>query len=93
MGLMQKTWTLSFTPEAQKAFKKLDSSLQKEIFRFFYTKVLKAEDPFVYAKPLRQNLSSFYRYRIGSYRVICNLDRNKLVITVFKTGHRRDVYD
>lgn len=90
---MKKTWTLSFTPEAERAFKKLDPSVQREIFRFFRTKILIAPDPVVFAKPLRHALFSSYRYRVESYRVICTFNNNELVITVLKTGHRRDVYD
>ncbi len=90
---MKKTWTLSFTPEAQKAFKKLDPSIQKEIFKFFRTKVLATQNPFAFAKPLRHHLFFFYRYRVGNYRVICTINENELIITVFKTGHRREVYD
>ena len=34
-----------------------------------------------------------YRLRVGNYRVIVDLDREKLIILVLRIGHRRNVYD
>lgn len=38
------------------------------------------------------NMSGFWRYRLGDYRIICSIDESTDVILVFKVGHRRDVY-
>ena len=34
-----------------------------------------------------------YRLRVRYYRVILDLDREKLIILVLRIGHRRNVYD
>ncbi|EQD47807.1 addiction module antitoxin [mine drainage metagenome] len=34
-----------------------------------------------------------YRLRMGNYRVILDLDKEKLIILVLRIGHRRNVYD
>ncbi len=34
-----------------------------------------------------------YRLRVGNYRVILDLDKEKLIILVLRIGHRRNVYD
>ena len=34
-----------------------------------------------------------YRLRVGNYRVIVDLDKEKLIILVLRIGHRKNVYD
>ena len=42
--------------------------------------------------PLSGNLSGLYKLKVGDYRAIYELDHNKMIITVHKIGHRRDIY-
>jgi mRNA interferase RelE/StbE len=48
-------------------------------------------DPFQ-GKPLKGQLKGNYSYRVGSYRVIYRIYRNKLLIIVVDIGHRREIY-
>ena len=41
---------------------------------------------------LKGNLSSLYKLRVGNYRVIYEIDLDKLEITIHFVGHRRDIY-
>ena len=50
------------------------------------------EDPRSRGNALVENLKGFWRYRVGDYRVICNINDESLLITAVKIGHRRDVY-
>lgn len=50
-------------------------------------------DPVGLGKPLSSRLKGFYRYRIGSYRVIYEVREREVVIEVVKVGHRREVYE
>lgn len=34
-----------------------------------------------------------YRFRVGDYRVIFDLEKDKLLIFVLELGHRRNIYD
>lgn len=36
--------------------------------------------------------SRTFRIRVGSYRVIYDIDDHRIVVVVLKLGHRRDVY-
>ncbi len=38
------------------------------------------------------NLSEFWKYRVGDYRLICRIQDEKLIVVVVKVGHRREVY-
>jgi len=46
-----------------------------------------------FGKALSVNLRGFWRYRIGDYRVVCDLRENELIVLVVKVGHRSKVYD
>ncbi|MBW8308887.1 MAG: type II toxin-antitoxin system RelE/ParE family toxin [Candidatus Paracaedibacteraceae bacterium] len=89
---LNKKWTLIFSPKAEREFKKLDRPIQGRIFDFF-DKIISEPDPTIQAKPLRNELTSLWSYRIGDYRVICRLEEDKMTIVALKVGHRKDVYD
>ncbi len=62
----------------------------------FYKRVAKAldeleHDPFQ-GKALKGELKGLYSYRVGSYRVVYRIYRDKLIIIVIDIGHRRDIY-
>ena len=86
-------WKLEFSPKAEKEFKKLDQSVQKKIKIYFQEKVLQVPDPLIFAKHLQHNLSDFYRFRVENYRILCTVEKMRLIINIVKVGHRRDVYD
>ncbi len=50
-------------------------------------------DPRTLGKPLKGRFSELWRYRVGDYRVVCELRDELLVVLVVRIGHRRGVYD
>ena len=86
-------WTIEFTPDSAREFKKLDRYTQKMIRGWMVKHLLDADDPRATGKPLKANLSGYWRYRIGDYRMICDIKDERIVIVVVKIGHRREVYD
>ena len=89
---MTPKWTVIFTDHAEKAFAKLDPPIQKEIEKYLSTRVLKAEHPRSLGKPLKGNLSEYWSYRAGDYRIICRIEDQELVIVVVRVAHRKEVY-
>ena len=51
------------------------------------------ENPRVHGKGLVENKSGQWRYRIGDYRVICEIKDEEIIILVLEIGHRREIYD
>ena len=43
------------------------------------------------SKPLR-GYKGYFRIRIGDYRVVYFVNKDKSMVTIFKIGHRKDVY-
>jgi mRNA interferase RelE/StbE len=50
-------------------------------------------DPKKIGKKLSGNLSKYWRYRVGDYRIICELIDQELIILAVRISHRKDVYE
>jgi mRNA interferase RelE/StbE len=85
-------WTLRFTETALKQLKKLDKRTADQITRILEERVARSANPRAYGKALTGELKGFWRYRIGDYRVICELKDRELIILALAIGHRREIY-
>jgi mRNA interferase RelE/StbE len=50
------------------------------------------DDPHSIGQALHGQLERFWKYRVGDYRLIANIEDDRLVILVIRIGHRRQVY-
>lgn len=82
---------VDFTDTAKKQFKKIDNSVKKQIVDFL-AEVEKLENPRVRGKALVGNLRGLWRYRVGAYRIFCEIRDQELIILVVEIGHRREIY-
>ena len=55
------------------------------------TKIAALDDPTSVGKRLVAD-DNIWRYRAGTFRILCTLDHDKLVVLVVRLGHRREVY-
>jgi mRNA interferase RelE/StbE len=85
-------WTVEFQLTAQKQIRELDPPIQQRILSYFRTRVLTAENPRQLGKALTGDKVGLWRYRIGDYRAICNIEDDRLIVVVLAVGHRRHVY-
>lgn len=83
-------WTIEWDIRAQKEFKKLDRSIQKKILTFFTKKISPLENPRVFGKSLSYDKFGLWRYRVGDFRVICQLNDDTVKIIVVRIGHRKE---
>ncbi len=86
------TWKITFNPHAKKELSELDKSVQKRIIKFLEERIQSHEDPRRLGGPLRGDLKSLWKYRIGDYRLICKIQDTLIEVVVLQVGHRRDVY-
>jgi mRNA interferase RelE/StbE len=86
-------WTVEFLPQAARELRKLDRPVAARLLRFLEERVRRAEDPRSIGEPLRgERLGAYWKYRVGDYRLICSIQDQRIVVTVVRIGHRRDVY-
>lgn len=86
------SYRVETTARFDREFKKLDRYTQKMIRSWIEKNLESCVDPRQHGKGLTANRSGQWRYRIGDYRLICEIEDNKLVILALSIGHRRDVY-
>ena len=85
-------WTLRISETAKRQFKTLDRSTAQTLLRYLNRLLLEAENPRQRGKGLTANRTGLWRYRVGDYRVICDIQDDELLVLVLQVAHRRDVY-
>jgi mRNA interferase RelE/StbE len=85
-------WTIDYAHTARTQLKKLDKPVARRILDFMDKRVAHQEDPRALGKPLSGPLGTLWRYRVGDYRVICEIQDGVVRILVVRIGHRGDVY-
>lgn len=85
-------WTVNFEPRALGELKKLDRNAQKRIVTFLQRHVSGEGNPRQQGKLLTGDKVGLWRYRIGSYRVVCRIDDDGQTVLVLRVAHRKDVY-
>lgn len=84
---------VEFTKEALKQLKKMDKRDASLILGWIRKNIENCENPRVHGKGLIANRSGQWRYRVGDYRIIAEIQDNKVLILVLNIGHRREIYD
>ncbi|MBS3146495.1 type II toxin-antitoxin system RelE/ParE family toxin [Candidatus Woesearchaeota archaeon] len=77
-----------FTNKAENQLKKLEKNVQQRIIAVLERSRIRPEDHFE-----RLVGEKAYKLRVGDYRIIADIDNNKLVILVLKLGHRKNIYE
>ena len=79
--------------KARKALKKLDKHTSSLIIGWIEKNLEGCENPRIHGKGLTSNKSGQLRYRIGDYRLICDIRDKKIIIYVLEVGHRKNIYN
>lgn len=87
------TYRILFSERFNKAFSKLDHYTQKMILSWIHKHIENTDDPRSTGKALTSNLKGMWRYRIGDYRLLCDIQDEKLIIYALTIGHRKDIYN
>lgn len=77
---------------ALKQLSKLDKSVQKFILIWLNKNIQGVDNPRLRGKGLVNNHSGEWRYRVGDYRIIADIQDSKLVVLVLSVGHRKNIY-
>ncbi len=85
-------WTIEYADQARTQLRKLDKAAARRITNYMDQRIAPLEDPPILGKALRGPLGEFWRYRVGEYRVICDLHDETLRVLVVQVGNRKDVY-
>ena len=85
-------WKIEWDSKALKEAKKLDRDARKKIVDYLEKRVLASQNPYQFGEPLKGNKAGIWRYRVGNYRILCQIEDRALIVLVIAVGHRRDIY-
>ncbi|MGO9575264.1 MAG: type II toxin-antitoxin system RelE family toxin [Terriglobales bacterium] len=92
MASPSRTWRIEIGRTAEKQIQKLSRTAQESIVRFLRERVQPAGDPRQIGKPLHGDKGGLWRYRVGDYRLVCDIQDERVTLLVIRVGHRKDVY-
>lgn len=86
-------WQIEFDPGALRDLQKLDKSIQLRLVGFLRTRISPLDNPRDIGEALSgQRLGSYWKYRVGDWRIICDIQDQRIVIRVLRIGNRREIY-
>lgn len=85
-------WQITFEESAKKELLALDRTAQTEIVQYLRNRIATDQAPRRFGDPLRKELAGLWKYRIGNYRVICDIKDEEVTVLIIRIGHRSKVY-
>lgn len=86
-------WRIEFDPAARKELDKLDHEVARRIVRFLAERLAPLDDPRGIGEALKgAKLGELWKYRVGDYRIIADIQDAAICILIVRVGNRRDVY-
>jgi len=86
-------WRINISTKAAKALAKMNAKERDRIWDFIKNKLPNMQNPRATGKALQGEFRGLWRYRVGDYRLICEIRENELVILVLEIGHRKNIYN
>ena len=84
---------VEFDPAALDDLKNLDRPIQQRLVGFLRQRVAVLDDPRAIGEALAgSRLGNYWKYRVGDWRIICDIQDRRIVVRVLRVGNRREVY-
>lgn len=85
-------WRVEFDHRAARELARLDRTAAGRIVRFLRERIAVDDDPRRLGQALRGDRRALWKYRVGDYRLICDIQDGRVTVLVLAVGHRREVY-
>jgi mRNA interferase RelE/StbE len=86
-------WRIKYADSVLKQLKKLDKQIARQIIDYMSQKVAVLDDPKTQGKALTGELGELWRYRLGDFRIVCQIENEEVTIIVVRVAHRSTVFD
>lgn len=87
-----KRYKVEFEKKAIKNLKSIDSKHATLILTWIDNNLDGTTNPRKFGKPLKGKLNEYWRYRIGQYRVVVDIEDDRLIVVIISLRHRKEVY-
>jgi mRNA interferase RelE/StbE len=90
---MTNKYTVKLSEKAKKDLKKLDKYQAKIITSWLRKNIEGCDNPRIHGKALEHDRKGEWRYRVGAYRIIADIQDDIVTVKIINIGHRRKIYD
>ncbi|MYC33571.1 MAG: type II toxin-antitoxin system RelE/ParE family toxin [Chloroflexi bacterium] len=85
-------WTIEYSDAAQAQLRRLDRQIARRVVDYMNERVALRDDPRSIGRALTVPMRGLWRYRVGNYRVVCEIQDDVLRVLVVRVGRRDRVY-
>jgi mRNA interferase RelE/StbE len=85
-------WTVEIGDFAEKQLRKLDATIRDRILAYLFERIEGCKNPRHFGEPLKDSKAGWWRYRVGDYRITCQIQDEKVIVLVLAVGRRREIY-
>jgi mRNA interferase RelE/StbE len=86
-------WRIEFEPRALKELQEQDPQVQRRLLAFLRERIAPQADPRGIGEALHGGeLGRFWKYRVGDWRLVCEIRDRTVTVLVVRIGHRREIY-
>lgn len=90
---MRSNWIIKFSETAIKSLSEIDKKQAKRIIDWLEERLNNCNNPRLWGKPLKgSKFGENWCYRVGDYRILCNLEDGKLIVAIIEVDHRKQIY-
>lgn len=86
-------YKIVYEKRALKNLQKIDKSQQRMIIAWIEKNLQNTSNPKRHGKALKGQLKEYWRYRVGNYRILADINQDEVKIIVINIGHRKDIYN
>jgi mRNA interferase RelE/StbE len=85
-------YRIKYTKRFDKQLEKLGKENAVKILNYLHKNIDRTENPRALGKELTGNRKGYWRYRVGDYRIICDIQDKECIVLALETGHRKEIY-
>lgn len=85
-------WTVEVSDFAERQLRKIDRPVRQRILDYLDDRIEGCKNPRHFGEPLKGGRAGLWRYRVGDYRIVCQIRDDALIVLAIAVGHRREVY-
>jgi len=89
---MKEGFEVRLSEDAEDDLRRLDGDTQKRLYKWLRRRLSECINPRALGEPLSAELSEYWKYRSGDYRIIAKILDDKVIVFVIALGHRKDIY-
>ena len=87
-----RKYSVEFKPQALKKVEKLDAPVRRRITQWITKNLEGCENPRAKGKALEDEWEGYRRYRVDNYRLVANIQDDKIIILIINVDKRNDIY-